>query len=304
MADNTDEEHLDNLTNIQPESSPDEIILANGTDTINPNQESENMEVHHHTHASHGKKTWKDYFWEFLMLFLAVFCGFLAEYQLEHKIERDRARELAKSFYQELKNDSATAVIKVQNRIKQENALLGVVKYFKDSSLTNVTKSFAINFMYGVNFRTPSIFEPKTTILEQLKNSGSLRYFKNDELQNLIGDLTVVIKNIYDRQDLESQVRMQYVNPILIRICDFDFDTHLKQNGKNVFEGIKDFETSNDTFQFHIDEPENFEKKNAIKILSFYRANVVNSTRVIPIKKYMEINAELLKLLRTEYHLE
>ncbi len=51
------------------------------------------MEVHAHTHTA--RKKWTDYFWEFLMLFLAVFCGFLAEYQLEHKIERaSRAKEL------------------------------------------------------------------------------------------------------------------------------------------------------------------------------------------------------------------
>ncbi|MCF8429930.1 MAG: hypothetical protein K9G64_07335, partial [Bacteroidia bacterium] len=51
------------------------------------------MEVHHHTHdqaSPHHKKNWKNYFWEFLMLFMAVFCGFLAEYQLEHKIEKER----------------------------------------------------------------------------------------------------------------------------------------------------------------------------------------------------------------------
>jgi hypothetical protein len=42
----------------------------------NPQQTEEDMEVHHHTLPPHGKKNWKDYFWEFLMLFLAVFCGF------------------------------------------------------------------------------------------------------------------------------------------------------------------------------------------------------------------------------------
>ena len=36
------------------------------------------MELHHHAHHE-GKKNWKSYFWEFLMLFIAVFCGFLAE---------------------------------------------------------------------------------------------------------------------------------------------------------------------------------------------------------------------------------
>ena len=77
------------------------------------------MEVHHHSHSS--RKKWTHYFWEFIMLFLAVFCGFLAEYQLEHMIEKDRAKELAKSFYEELKNDSVVAAQKVQIRKKAEN---------------------------------------------------------------------------------------------------------------------------------------------------------------------------------------
>jgi hypothetical protein len=37
------------------------------------------MEVHHHGHV-HEKKKWKEYLFQFFMLFLAVFCGFLAEY--------------------------------------------------------------------------------------------------------------------------------------------------------------------------------------------------------------------------------
>src|SRR5687767_2510066 len=59
------------------------------------------MEVHHHSHSSHGKKRWSGYFWEFLMLFLAVFCGFLAEYRLEHVIEHRREN----TFMHNLTND-------------------------------------------------------------------------------------------------------------------------------------------------------------------------------------------------------
>src|SRR5687767_13342288 len=197
------------------------------------------MEVHTHTHTP--RKKWNHYFWEFLMLFLAVFCGFLAEYQLEHKIERDRAKELSKSFYQELINDSITAGIKVQNRLKQEAALRYLIKYFRDSSLTDVPKTFALNFGYGITFRTPSQFEPRTVMLEQLRNSGSLRYFKNEELQRMTGDLTVAIKNIYDRQELESQNRLQYINPIIIQHYDYDFDAAIKKDGKNAFEGFEGY---------------------------------------------------------------
>ena len=107
MADNIDKEHLNNLANNQVEKSTDEIIPAAHSEAIYSNQETENMEVHHHSHSSHGKKNWKSYFWEFLMLFLAVFCGSLAEYQLEHKIERDREKEYVESMIANMKDDAS-----------------------------------------------------------------------------------------------------------------------------------------------------------------------------------------------------
>lgn len=267
-------------------------------------QETKNMEVHHHSH-SHGKKNWKSYFWEFLMLFLAVFCGFLAEYQLEHKIERDRAKELAKSFYEDLKGDSANVVIKAQYRIKQENALKYLMKYFKDSSITNISKTFELNFQYGINFRSPSLFEPRTVVLEQLKNSGSLRYFKNDELQKLIGDISEAIHNIQDRQDLEGSIRIEYINPLIIRHYDFDFNSQLGQDGRvSVIKATDDYEKSNEMIPFQFKSMEKFDKQGTINALGFYCFNVLNSTRTLHFKKYIELNAKLLKLLRKEYHLD
>jgi hypothetical protein len=57
--------------------------------TTNSKLQTSAMEVHHHGHV-HEKKKWKEYVFQFFMLFLAVFCGFLAEYQLEHMIEKQR----------------------------------------------------------------------------------------------------------------------------------------------------------------------------------------------------------------------
>jgi hypothetical protein len=302
MADNTNEEHLDNPINNISENPPDEITLPVDTETINPNQETENMEVHHHAHHE-GKKNWKSYFWEFLMLFLAVFCGFLAEYQLEHKIESDRAKELANSFYQELKRDSVTAGVKVQNRLKQEAALKYMIKYFRDSALTNVPKEFALNFEYGISFRSPSLFEPRTTMLEQLRNAGSLRYFKNEELQYLTGELTVAIKNVYDRQELEDKTRMEYITPLIIQYYDYEFDTDMKKDDKTVFEGVMNYEKSNEIIPYHLNESDKIDRKRIVSILSYFLGNNLTSTRQTHIKKYIEVNANLLKILRNDYHL-
>ena len=266
------------------------------------------MEVHHHSHAGpemhRGGKKWTHYFWEFIMLFLAVFCGFLAEYQLEHKIEKDRAKELAKSFYQELKEDSAMAVVKVKNRLKQEESIGYLIRFLKDSSLENVSKEFSLHFLYGIVFRSPTLFEPRVMILEQLKNSGSLRYFKNDELQRLIGDLTVTIRNIYDRQELESRHRMQYLDPLIINHYDYDFDARVKQGDRSIFEAIEKYESSDEIIPYRINELQKLDRSNSINVLAFYKVNVISSTRITFIERYRKINAALLRILREEYHLK
>jgi hypothetical protein len=261
------------------------------------------MEVHTHTHTA--RKKWTHYFWEFLMLFLAVFCGFLAEYQLEHKIEKDRAKELAKSFYEELKGDSANVVIKIQNRIKQEEALKYLMKYFKDSSLTNVSKTFVLNFLYGISFRTPSLFEPRIVVLEQLKNSGSLRYFKNNELQKLIGDISVAIHNINDRQTLETQVRTEYINPLIVRHYDYDFDIEISREfDPSVIRAAAKYEMTDKVIPFQLKALEKFDRQATINMIGFYCRNGLSSTRILHYQKYIELNAELLKLLRIEYNLK
>ena len=182
MADNTDEVHLDDPTNNQTEKPSDEIIPNTDTEPLNPNQETENMEVHHHAHHE-GKKSWKSYFWEFLMLFLAVFCGFLAEYKLEHIFESEREKELASNFYNELKADSSAFQIAIGNRQRKDAAFNYMKRYFADSNVALCSKPFSVNFFYAFATFSPSIFEPNNAILTQLKNSGSLRYFKDHELQ-------------------------------------------------------------------------------------------------------------------------
>ena len=49
------------------------------------------MEVHHHPHVE--KKKFKEYFLEFLMIFLAVTLGFFAESYRDHIVDKDRIHD-------------------------------------------------------------------------------------------------------------------------------------------------------------------------------------------------------------------
>ena len=258
------------------------------------------MEVHHHAHTK--RKNWTHYLWEFIMLFLAVFCGFLAEYQLEHKIEKDRAKELARTLYEEIKQDSVNMSGKVQNRLRQEASIKWLIAYYKDSSLTRLSKSFSIHFLYGIYFRTPSLFEARTVVLDQLKNSGSLRYFKNQKLQQLIGELSVAIANINDRQQLETQVRNQWINPFIVSHYDYDFNELITQDGKLLFnEAVTRYEKSNDLFPFHHKGVDRLDRENTVNILGIFGFSALRATRQQHFQRYIDLNAGLLQVLRKEY---
>jgi hypothetical protein len=150
------------------------------------NQQSEiqNMEVHHHTHPSHGKKTWKQYFWEFFMLFLAVFCGFLAEYQLEQTIEHHREKQYIESMVADLKSD--------QEVLSQNIAWVktGIAMMDSLTTILNTPSQIAAHtgelyFLARLAPRLKPLVNNSRTF-EQLKNSGNFRLIRQLEASNKI----------------------------------------------------------------------------------------------------------------------
>ena len=188
MAENTDQVPLENPTNNQSEKSSDETIFTVETETIEPIQENENMEVHHHSHnpaEPHHKKNWKSYFWEFLMLFLAVFCGFLAEYQLEHKIERDRELVYMKNMLEDLKKDTASINVAVKgNRffVAGIDTLLNLLLNPKTDTMYQ--RKLFITSLVNTYYYMPIQFSELT--MSQLKYSGNFRLIRKHNVANAL----------------------------------------------------------------------------------------------------------------------
>jgi hypothetical protein len=260
------------------------------------------MEVHAHTHTA--RKKWTHYLWEFLMLFLAVFCGFLAEYQLEHKIEKDRAKELASSFYAELKSDSAALETVQVFRVRKYAALKYLQNYFLDSSISHCSDKFTVELMYGYFTFSPSFFEPGDAILDQLKNSGSLRYFKSNELQRLTGDLSVAIANLRKRNAFEEVFYRENIWPFLIKYNDMKWYDSITSKSKEFFVSfLKKYEQTGEHLQFHFDKPENFDRKTAANTTGVYKI-ILKGTGDSQYKVYDSLNSKLQAALRKEYHLK
>lgn len=183
------------------------------------------MEVHAHTHA-HGKKTWKAYFWEFLMLFLAVACGFFAEYQLEHKIERDRANQ----FLQSMLVDVRTNIKNLDSLISQDNIIIAnhtaLINWLLQDS-TAINRAAFSRKMGAVWVRN---FLVRKETYEQMKSSGSLRYVGNIEFLKKMMDYERITNFAqYRNQEFEKKYYTDLFIPAIYKAydltCQLNLDT-------------------------------------------------------------------------------
>jgi hypothetical protein len=142
------------------------------------------MEVHHHAHAAHGKKNWKSYFWEFLMLFLAVTLGFFAENQREHYIEDERMHRFLKSMVLDIESNKIVLDSAIRENTKMIVAYDTLVTELNDNSVTFDRAAF-VRKHGAVWYRG---FINRNETFEQMKTSGSLRYIKNFRLLTAILD--------------------------------------------------------------------------------------------------------------------
>jgi hypothetical protein len=140
------------------------------------------MEVHAHTHTA--RKKWTHYLWEFLMLFLAVFCGFLAENQREHYIEKIRAKQYARSLVNDLKKDTMMVNRRIEEMKSSNRWTDSLIKFFNNKPVEQIRNIDLFLLTSEDELYSPYAWRRAT--LEQIKNSGSLRYFSNDSIINQI----------------------------------------------------------------------------------------------------------------------
>ena len=86
------------------------------------------------------------------------------------------------------------------NRKIKETECAYFISYVRDSNLTEPRDRVFPCFSWAFIVQQ-FLFEPNDGILNQLRNSGELRYFKNPELQAAVGKLSVAITNTSNRND-------------------------------------------------------------------------------------------------------
>src|SRR6201995_1175993 len=157
--------------------------------TIN-NEPITNMEVHHHPHVE--KKNFKEYFLEFIMIFLAVTLGFFAENIREYFGEKSQEHEYIQSMINDLKTDTANiaAYIKLNNE-EQLTYCDSLIQQLDKEKWSDTTKA-AIYIYAGFQGTAITYFFSKQT-LTQLKSAGGAKLIKNTAALDSIMDYDATI---------------------------------------------------------------------------------------------------------------
>lgn len=283
MTESTAGEDLEN-----PINTPDKIIPIKDTETIPENQETENMEVHHHNHPSHGKKTWREYFWEFLMLFLAVFCGFLAEYKLEHVLERQHEKEFAKLLLSDLRADSLYYIRRNENTekiLKGHQQLYDLMTASQKPTDKQILSAFLpIDHLYG--------FSVTSGTYSQMKTSGSLRYIQKTELINNLQQYYEVLIPI---ANLVIEKNVQYYSSI---ITPYEIN-HFR---------VQDYSSVADSLLVIVDNPIIMNRtsqtdQELLNIMGEY-GTLQKIFKIRNIEKLITQTSELIHLIKEEYDLK
>ena len=229
----------------EEENIPEEKLEGQNSklESVNENSQQESIEQSianiqpqiksmetHHPHVHHQKK-WKEYLFEFLMLFLAVTIGFFVENTREHYVEQKRAKQ----FLESLLVDVRTNTKNLDSLLKQDNEIIvnhdSLVLWLLADSVSIDRAAFA-NKLGAVWIRN---FLVRKETYEQMKSSGSLRYVGDIEfLKSLMDYERITNFAQYRNQEFEKKYYTELFIPALYKsydlTCQINLDTSNHSN--------------------------------------------------------------------------
>ena len=144
------------------------------------------MEVHHHPDLHHKKKNFKEYFLEFLMIFLAVTMGFFAESYREHLKDQRQEKEFIVSLKEDLISDTIQLNVMLSaGKLQYEklDSLYILLKLAREQKPFNMNRLYYLNFKYSFGL---IFFRPNKRTISQIKSTGTFSLITNKACRDSI----------------------------------------------------------------------------------------------------------------------
>src|SRR5215831_1526697 len=142
------------------------------------------MEVHHHPKVE--KKNFKEYFLEFLMIFLAVTLGFFAESLREHMADRSKEKEFITSLKEDIVSDTTqlSRVLPLGDpALEKLDSLYFLLQAASEGKPYDIHRLYYLNFTYAFGWM---LVAPNNRTLSQIKNVGAFSLITNKTCRDTI----------------------------------------------------------------------------------------------------------------------
>lgn len=157
------------------------------------------MEVHHHPQVE--KKNLKEYLLEGLMIFIAVTMGFFAETIRENITEHERAAIFAKAMLKDLTTDTAE-LISYRNYMTKASVNVDTLLDLLANQDPSKIPSGKL-YWYGLWGGANRFFTPNDATFQQMKASGSLRYFTDPQLSEEVAYYDRLCRSNQEHQETD-----------------------------------------------------------------------------------------------------
>ena len=270
--------------------------------TPNNQIQTEKMEVHHHPKIDPGRhrdKKFKEYFLEFIMIFLAVTLGFFAENIREHLADKSKEREFIVSLKEDLVSDTAqlhTRLPVSDTLFEKLDSLYFLLQAAGKGEPYDIHKLYYMNFTYGFGL---SMFIPNNRTISQIKNTGGFSLIKNKACRDSI--------TVYDNFN-ESAIKLNSA-------AYQDWMNDLNKMSQKIFyyDQVKTFAIGFNKYAkyaFFLNDSLPLRLVNNDKLLITEYANKERSLMmmfnilIVTEKRQFERSKRLVALLNKEYHLK
>jgi hypothetical protein len=168
------------------------------------------MEVHHHPHVE--KKSFKEYFLEFIMIFLAVTMGFFAESIRENMSSRQHVKELSTQLIEDLENDTANLhklTIKETIQVKTADSLFLLLQQpLARADLKKIQELI-------LSLDDIGLFHPYTGAMLSIKNDLGFKEFASSKVASHIAGYETALTYLKSNEDLDMGYLKEYLETFI-----------------------------------------------------------------------------------------
>jgi|SRR5690348_6702188 len=253
------------------------------------------MEVHHHPKVE--KKNFKEYFLEFLMIFLAVTMGFIAENIREKISEYKLLKEYAASLVKDLELDSSQ-LLTYRNYYRYASGNVDtLLQLLANNNPQNIPTGKL--YWYGLFGGAHNSFVPNDATMQQIKSTGALRYFSTS-IASAIASYDRLCRNIENEQEIDRNIYADVRNS---RAQIFEF--RYNEMANDIYRGNKKIYSRAKIDSFMESNPPvlSYDKTLFNQYAEMMRSRFLHSYAQNADSLLVKAG-ELISILKTNYHLQ